>query len=411
VADASTSLTPVSGSITFYGRGYGHGVGMSQYGARGRALAGQDVATILAHYYQGTSLSTIDPETPIRVRVLSGWKAASDRPLVIYGRKAPWTIDGIDATFPADARLTLRPTIATIDGATSVSWRLQVEDSGSIVLERPMNHSFRVRPTMVGGRVELSSKPSSFDTYRRVLRVFPKSTAPTVTVVNELKLETYLRGVVPAEMPSTWPATALEAQAVVARSFAAVRLRPGVGKYDVGDDTSWQVYHGSLAERSSATDAIATTAGQVVMSGSSIANTLYHSTGGAATENNEDVFVSASGDPAASPVSYLRGSSDRDPEGTSYDAGSPYATWQTATYTITQLSSWLATDSRTSVGTLTGIDLSDRGVSGRLISIKLVGTKATRTVSANLLRSVFNANRPTGDPSLRSTLFYLTPLS
>jgi hypothetical protein len=46
-------------TITFYGRGYGHGVGLSQYGARGRALAGQTAATILAHYYQGTTLATI----------------------------------------------------------------------------------------------------------------------------------------------------------------------------------------------------------------------------------------------------------------------------------------------------------------------------------------------------------------
>jgi stage II sporulation protein D len=410
LVDASTSLTPLSGSITFYGRGYGHGVGMSQYGAKGRALAGEDVATILAHYYQGTSLSTIDPSVPIRVRVLSRWKAAPDRPLVIYGRRAAWTIDGIDATYPADARLTLRPT-TTIDGTTTVSWRLQIDAGGTLLLDRAMNHSFRIRPSTIGGRLELASKPSSFDTYRRVLRVFPKSTAPTVTVVNELKLETYLRGVVPAEMPSTWPATALEAQAVVARSYAAARLRSGVGKFDVGDDTSWQVYHGSLAERSATTNAIIGTAGRVVMSGGSIANTLYHSTGGAATEDNENVFVTATGDPAASPVSYLRGSSDRDADGKSYDAASPYATWRTASYSLSQLSSWLATDSRTSVGTLSAIDLSDRGVSGRLIAIKLVGTKATKTVSANLFRSVFNANRPSADPSMRSTLFYLTPLS
>jgi SpoIID/LytB domain protein len=410
-ANSADTLTPLSGSITFYGRGYGHGVGMSQYGARGRALAGQDAATILAHYYEGTTVAAFDRNAAIRVLVLSAWKSAPDDPLVVYGRKSPWTIDGIDATFPADAKLTLRPTTTTVDGATSVSWRLRIVGDGVTLLSRDTNHSFRIRAVTTSGRLQLASKPSSFDTYRRVLRVFPKTTAPTVSVVNELKLETYLRGVVPAEMPSTWPAPALQAQSIVARSYAARRLRPGVGTYDVGDDTRWQVYHGSLAERAPTTAAITTTAGQVLTSDGAIANTLYHSTGGAATEDNENVFVSATGDQVASPVSYLRGSTDRDADGLAYDAGSPYATWQTSTYSLSQLSTWLATDSRTSVGSLSAIDLSDRGVSGRLISITLIGSKATKTVSANVFREVFNASRPAADPTMRSTMFYLTPLS
>ena len=66
----------------------------------------------------------------------------------------------------------------------------------------------------------------------------------------------------------------------------------------------------------------------------SIANTLYHSTGGGATENNENVYTSATGAKVAGVVSYLRGSSDRAPDGTAYDAGTPYATWSTRTYTV-----------------------------------------------------------------------------
>jgi stage II sporulation protein D len=411
---ASTSTaaatTPVSGSLTFYGRGYGHGVGLSQYGARGRALAGQSAATILAHYYAGTTTGTIDTTANIRVLVLSKWAAAPTSPFVAYGRSKPWTIDGIDQTFPPDAKLTLRPTITTTDTGTSVSWRLRIVLDGTALLDRTMNHSFRLRAPTGGGRLQLASKPSSFDVYRAVLKVFPSVTAPTVSVVNELRLESYLRGVVSAEMPSSWPGAALQAQAIIARSYAARRLHPDSGSYDIGDDWRTQVYRGALAERSTTDAAIAATAGKVLKSGSSIANTLYHSTGGAATENNENVFVSSSGEVVASPVSYLRGSSDRAADGTSYDASSPYATWHTTSYTIAQLSSWLATDSRTKVGTLTGLDLSDRGVSGRLISVTLVGTTATKKVSADVFRSVFNANRPATDPSLRSTLFALKPL-
>ena len=76
----------------------------------------------------------------------------------------------------------------------------------------------------------------------------------------------------------------------------------------------------------------------MLKSGSTIANTLFHSAGGGATEHNENVYVSATGAKVAGPVSYLRGSSDRRADGTAYDAGSPYATWKTLTYTRTQLS-------------------------------------------------------------------------
>jgi stage II sporulation protein D len=407
---AIATATPLSGSVTFHGRGYGHGVGLSQYGARGRAIAGQSAATILAHYYPGTTSGAIDPYAKIRVLVLSKWPASPVSPFVAHGRAKPWTIDGIDATFPPDAKLTLRPTITTTDTGTSVSWRLRIVLDGKALLDRTMNHSFRLRAPNAGGRLQVDSKPSSFDTYRAVLKVFPSLTAATVSVVNEIRLETYLKGVVPAEMPSSWPGTALQAQAIIARSYAARRLHPDTGSYDIGDDTRTQVYHGVLAERSTTSAAIEATTGVVLKSGSSIANTLYHSTGGGATENNENVFVSATGEVVATPVSYLRGSSDRDADGVPYDATSPFATWHTASYTVAQLSSWLATDSRTKVGTLGAIDLSDRGVSGRLISVTLVGSTGTKKVSADLFRSIFNANRPPSDPYFRSTLFDLKPI-
>ena len=67
-------------------------------------------------------------------------------------------------------------------------------------------------------------------------------------------------------------------------------------------------------------------------------------------------------------------------------------------------------DSRTNVGTITALDLRDRGVSGRLISVTLIGSLGTRKVSGSVFRSVFNANRPADDPSMRSTLFDLQPV-
>src|SRR3982751_1764385 len=100
--------TPVSGSITFYGRGFGHGVGMSQYGARGRAMAGQPMPTILAHYYQGTTIgdlsATVPPTIPlIRVLVLDKFAATAAVPFTMHGRSASWTVSGISGTFAKDA--------------------------------------------------------------------------------------------------------------------------------------------------------------------------------------------------------------------------------------------------------------------------------------------------------------------
>jgi stage II sporulation protein D len=211
-------------------------------------------------------------------------------------------------------------------------------------------------------------------------------------------------------MPSTWPTEALKAQAVSARSYAARRIRPGVSYFDITDDTSAQVYLGVLVEKPTTTAAIDATAGVVLRSGSSIVNAMFHSTGGGATENNENVYVSPSGAKVASPVSYLRGSSDRRPDGTAYDSTSPYATWSTATYSRSRLSAWFGSDPRTNVGTLTKLDLRVRGVSGRLIRVTLIGSLGSKTVSGNVFREIFNAHRPAGDPILRSTLFDTKPV-
>lgn len=398
-------------TVTLFGRGYGHGVGMSQYGARGRALAGQDSTAILAHYYAGATLGSIAATTQIRVLVLSRWGASSTHPLTIYGRTTRWSIDGIAKIFPIDARLRVTPTTRTTSLGTRTTWRIRVTSpTGAILHDGAKPATFVIRGATTSSRLQLYSKAGTYDRYRGILRIRTSSVAPTVTVVNELALDVYLRGVVPVEMPSTWPAEALKAQAIAARSYAARRLRPGVSYYDVTDDSRSQVYRGALGEKATTNLVIKATAGVVLKSGSSIANTLFHSTGGGATEHNENVFVSSTGTRVATPVSYLRGSADRAADGTSFDAAAPYATWQTKSYTLARLSDFFATDARTNVGALTALDLRDRGISGRYRSVTLIGSAGTRKVSGDVFRAVFNAARPTTDPLLRSTLFALAPI-
>ena len=406
VASGPTTLPD---SVTFYGRGYGHGVGMSQYGARGRALAGQDSTTILAHYYQGVTLSPIDPATRIRVLVMSKWAATVAKPLVLYGRVGAWSIDGVGIEFPTNARLRLSPTLDAA-GVRSGAWRLQVDAADSAVLyDGPAPSSFTIRGTLPETRLQVWSKPTTYDWYRGAIRVIVHS-ATRVSVVNDVSLEEYLGGVVPVEMPSTWPAAALQAQAIAARSYAARRLRPATSYFDVPDDATSQIYRGVKAEKATTNAAIAATAGTVMTTGTTIANALFHSTGGGATESNENVYTSASGKRTSRPVSYLRGASDRAEDNTAYDATAPYATWATRAYARTELAAVFAADARTNVGDLIALDFSNRGVSGRLVSVTLIGSSGTRTVSGEVFRAVFNARRPAGDPSLKSTLLDIAPI-
>jgi stage II sporulation protein D len=285
-----------------------------------------------------------------------------------------------------------------------------VAPDGSVLHDGPAPAEVVIRPATNDGRLQVASKATPFNLYRGALHLVASPAAPRVSVVNDITLDEYLGGVVPVEMPPTWPAAALQAQAVAARSFAARRLHPATSFYDVPDDSSSQTYRGVVVEKPATSAAVAATAGQVIMSGSVVANALFHSTGGGATESNENVYTTATGRKVARPVSYLRGSSDRAPDGAAYDAASPYATWSTRTYAVGQLSAWFAADSRTSVGDLLALDLHDRGVSGRLVSVTLIGTAGTRRVSGEVFRAVFNKARPAGDPSLRSTLFDLAPL-
>jgi stage II sporulation protein D len=417
-ASAAPSATPgptptpnpvtLPATITFYGRGYGHGVGLSQYGAKGRALDGQSAETILAHYYKGTVIGSMS-NSRVRVLVLQSFAATSSNPVQVYGRGATWTIDGISKTFPVDARLRFTPTIS----GTTTTWKVLVTASdGSTLYSAASSSSIRIR-SGTGTTLQLWSTPSAYDRFRGVLRLVGNTNGTSlVNVVNELPMESYLRGVVPAEISASWPTESIKAQAISARSYAEYRLHPTTGTYDVYNDTRSQVYLGYLAEKTTTNAAITTTAGKVLRTSTGAKVTaLFHSSDGGWTENNENVFTSSTGAKTAGVYSYLRGSSDRRPDGTSYDSTSPYATWHTNTYTLAQIQAWFAADSRSNVGTLIALDLRNRGVSGRLISVTLIGANGTtRQVSGAVFESIFNAHRPSGDPSMRSTLFNLIPI-
>ena len=168
-----------------------------------------------------------------------------------------------------------------------------------------------------------------------------------VLVVNHVSLEHYLYGVVPAEMPASWPAEALKAQAVVARSYALTSRSSGL-PWDVFADVRSQVYRGVLAEVPASTAAVRATRGRVVTVGGAVAQTFFFSTSGGRTAANEEGF-------GGTPLSYLR--SVEDP----HDDLSPVHTW-TARFSEREARRRLRD---LTAGRFQGLEVASRSPSGR----------------------------------------------
>ena len=393
-----TTVTTLGDTVRFFGQGYGHGVGMNQHGAKGRAEAGQDAETILAAYFKGATPGTVKSTRLVRVLVLDGFKPTTTVPLLIYGRGGRWTVDGSNDSFPDAARLAAWQTAAG-------TWRIQVRAAnGDELYAGSFAGRPHVRPLEPTTYLQLFSKPTSDDTFRGSLRIIPDGAR--LRVVNHVGLDTYLRGVVPVEMPVSWHEEALRAQVVAARSYAVKELNPGTGVFDVYEDTRSQVYRGMEGERTASDRLIAAEPGFVIRAADGkVIKAFFFSTGGGSTENNEYVFVSSSGTPGTTRVPYLRGIVDRSPAGVPYDKGAPHFSWATTRLSRDQLSSMFRKDARTNVGSLTKLDLRRRGPSGRLYAVVLIGSKGRKTVSADVFRSVYNARKPATADLLRSNLF------
>jgi stage II sporulation protein D len=220
-------------------------------------------------------------------------------------------------------------------------------------------------------------------------------------------IDDYVQGVVPAEMVPSWPLEALKAQAVAARSYGAARIKT-TGYYDVVPTSTNQVYGGVSGEYAKTNTATQSTAGVVLWYGDKLANAYFFDTAGGATENSEYAWPTTGGSPGTA-VAYLRGIQDKDANGVPYDISSASYSWSSAQFSMSQLSSIYKKDSRTNVGTITNLAFS-RGVSGRIYKVVLTGTAGTKTVNGATFKNIYNNNKLAG-AALKSTLYYLTPVS
>lgn len=212
--------------------------------------------------------------------------------------------------------------------------------------------------------------------YRGEIEVLISRKDGKLSVVNVVNLEDYLKGVVPLEMYPSWPAEALKAQAVAARTYALASADGFADEgFDVVDTTLSQVYGGVRAETAATNAAVEATRGQVVTYNGKLASTLFHASSGGHTENNEIIF-------ASKPVAYLRGVPD-------YDnlPGNDRYQW-TYTFTPDEFETKLE-EAHFDVGEVESVEpAGDMGSSGRPSRWLVSGSEGNVTLTAMQMRSV-----------------------
>lgn len=350
---AAPSGAAAADRFVIRGAGFGHGVGMSQYGAMGFAKNGKTYREILAHYYTGTQIGRLDADPTVRVLLQSRG-----------------TISFTGAAQAGDKRLDPSKTYSasSFGGAgvvvkTSAGKRVKTFTS-PLRIVGPGGNPWR----LVGG--------GNAGTYRGALELRAGISSNGLAAINAVSLESYVRGVVARESPASWPAEALKAQAIAARTYAITTNKPGNG-FDHYADTRSQVYAGVAAETPTTDAAIAATAREVVIHDGKPVVTYFFSTSGGKTENNE---TSALG---GSPQPWLRSVDDP------YDDVSPKHRWGPIRLTTAQAGAKLRGLVK---GSFRGIDVKRRGASPRIVSAEIVGTRGRTTVNGATLRARFGLN-------------------
>ena len=369
----------------FKGKGNGHGLGMSQWGARGRASAGQDYRKILATYYPNTKIETRDTSGVVRI-------ALNDDPIDLahpwprlFGPLAfvagPVTVDGMPQLeagagfslgFDADAGGQPIAFVLSADGSRGAP--VVIKQTVTVRTTSPAGIRTNIMQVM-GGDFRTGAEQRR---YAGTLQIIPKGAA-TILPVNVLPMEDYLKGVVPAEMPTYWGVEALKAQAIAARTFAVEHL--GGADYDLRASQSDQAYSGLTDQRAESTAAVEGTRGQILTYQGKAIVAFYMASDGGHTESSEYRFVTWDHGPQLrSHLGYLSGISDAFDRAPSWQVG-PFSAIGAAT---------ILHDGGQDIGDrLLGIDILQKDASGRLVGVRLRGSGKTVEISGPRLRAWF----------------------
>ena len=353
-AAADPSTSPRSGSFTVTGAGFGHGWGMSQYGAYGAARKGLSWQQILAFYYPRTTRGSLPGTGTIRVWV----SGDSDGNLTFKPAAGAKISDG--------ARSVTLPT-----GSAYATWRISRSGSGYKLAHRSSAGGWKTRSTGLGpgtwkvtsaaGVVRLVLPSGSTRSYRGALSLVKRGSGGRT--VNTVTMENYVRAVVPAEMPTSWHPTAVRVQAVAARTYAAfLRARASAGTgYDICDTTACQVYRGMGNETAGGDAAVRATAHVIMTYRGKPAFTQFSSSNGGQITAGAFPYQIAQVDP--------------------YDGLIKSQSW------TRKISASRVGRSFGSVGTVRRIKITKRDGygrwGGRVITMQIIGSKKTITVSGN----------------------------
>ena len=409
------SAPGASGRFVFNGHGWGHGIGMSQYGAQGAAKLGCSVTDILTTYYPGISVNQAAMPDTIRVGIVPNRPSG---PLVttydveVTAGSMTWVLRDIDpdtgAVVPVEVRQSAGTTwqVAVQPDASFVVRDVAISGDDGVVLEGGDGLS-ALRATIGSATVRL---PKEGHTYKRgAFEFFPRRSGEDadgmyvtlqITSTSETSaMDAYLYGL--AEMPSSWEPAALQAQAIVGRSYALAQHQAYGGnrsdcRCDLFDSTSSQHYTGYDKEGEATygqrwVAAVAATSGRIMTSNGRTAVGFYASSHGGHSETN--VFVWG-----GSPVSYLQPVDD-----SRWDlaSGNPNAAWSVG-FSAEELQTRLA-GVGIDVGAVQSVSLpAPRGVSGRVGDpargaggVLVQGTEGSTRLSGDVLRTALG---------LRSTL-------
>jgi stage II sporulation protein D len=286
-AETGSAAVPAT-AVVISGHGFGHGIGLSQWGAEERAAAGQTYDEILSFYYPGTELRTV-PSTNVRV-----W--LTEQPRLQIGSRSPFTVE--DA---AGRAVRLPGGIYPVDGTGLLATtRIRLP-----LVAKPGTAPLQLGGTRYHGTLSISLNEGKLE------------------AVNALALDDYVVDVVSSECPGYWPKEALRAQAVASRSYALTSIRTDA-TFDVYPDDRSQNYHGMRKEFPSAAAAVSATRQQVLFYAGQPVKAFFSASNGGLTSGVEDIW-------GAPHLPYFISRED------TFDAQSPDRNWGPVTLEVDQL--------------------------------------------------------------------------
>jgi SpoIID/LytB domain protein len=376
-------------SFTFYGSGWGHGVGMSQYGSYGLAAKGWKYQRILKRFYAGTTIGNApNPVAPLRVGL--GYDRSTFH---VRAERAQVSLRVGSAGGQQIGRIPIGKT-----------WEIRVAGAGFAIVNHQGKRiggsgktwGSRSKPVVAvsapsGARPVVTEKGYGYPHGVLEFGLYQRSGTWYQRLVLSIGMEDYLKGI--AEIPASWPQQALRAQIVAARSFATYQAR-NYGRRStcdchVLDGIGDQTYHGDQQETQPTygkawVNAVEATRGKVILSKGKPILAVYSASDGGHTDSVADAWHGGDQsvmqyypylDAACDPGEFV--ASQR----LSYYS---YLNWSSPSYS----GATLAARFGLGIGSVTGFGSARRGKGGRIISVVVQGSQGKKSMSGSSLRSV-----------------------